>query len=400
MSLYSLSPAGFQSAPGRILEGSVGSLTAVESAVARGGATNQCNVVAVRRLVPIDLPPGPDFVDRLRRAWDGGDAVLPVDPRLPRTAAERLLGAMRLDEPVENGDALVVATSGTTGEPKGVVLTHGAVRASAVATSARLGVDPERDTWLACLPLAHVGGLSVVTRAIVTGTPLMVHAGFDADAVQQAAAGGATLVSLVATALRRIDSTRFRLIVLGGAAPPAELPPNVVTTYGMTETGSGVVYDGLALDGVDVAVDPSGEIAVRGAMLLRCYRDGTDPKDADGWFRTGDVGALDDGRLRVFGRVDDVIISGGENVWPDAVEAVLLLLASVREVAVVGRDDDEWGQRVVAVVVPADPSSPPTLDELRATVKDHLGPWAAPRELELVESLPRTVLGKIRRASV
>jgi O-succinylbenzoic acid--CoA ligase len=135
-------------------------------------------------------------------------------------------------------------------------------------------------------------------------------------------------------------------------------------------------------------------------MLLRAYRDGADPKDADGWFRTGDVGSVDGGRLQVFGRLDDVIITGGENVWPDAVEALLLSLPSVHEVAVVGRTDDEWGQRVVAVVVPADPSAPPTLDELRSTVKEHLGPWAAPRELQLAESLPRTTLGKIRRAAL
>jgi O-succinylbenzoic acid--CoA ligase len=349
----------------------------------------------------LDLPGGPDFVDALRRAWDDGDAALPVDPRLPRPAVESLLAAMQLDDPVEDGDALVVATSGTTGAPKGVVLTHDAIRASAIATSDRLAVDPSRDTWLACLPLAHVGGLSVVTRALVTNTPLLVHSGFDPVAVERTADDGVTLVSLVATALRRIDASLFRTIVLGGAAPPADLPGNVVSTYGMTETGSGIAYDGVPLAAVDVAVDPaSSEISVRGPMLLRCYRDGIDPKNAEGWFRTGDVGSLVDGRLSVFGRVDDVIITGGENVWPDAVEALLVALPSVREVAVVGRDDDEWGQRVVAVVVPADPTAPPTLDEVRSTVKERLGPWAAPRELELYESLPRTALGKIRRGAL
>src|SRR5436309_14612391 len=142
---------------------------------------------------------------------------------------------MRLDEPVDDGDAVVVATSGTSGEPKGVVLTHDALRASAVATSARLGVDPTHDRWLACLPLAHVGGLSVITRALATGTPVTVPGGFDAAAVDTAARDeGATLVSLVATALRRIDAGRFRVIVLGGSAPPRQLPDNVVTTYGMT----------------------------------------------------------------------------------------------------------------------------------------------------------------------
>ena len=308
---------------------------------------------------------------------------------------------MRVDEPVDDGDALVVATSGTSGEPKGVVLTHDAVRASAVTTSARLGVDRD-DVWLACLPLAHVGGLSVVTRALVAGTGLVVHDGFDATRVEHAARHDeVTLVSLVATAMRRIDPALFRVIVLGGAAPPPQLPDNVVTTYGMTETGSGVVYDGVPLDGVEVRVDARGEIFLRGPMLLRCYRDGRDPKDAAGWFATGDLGALDAaGTLRVHGRAGDLIITGGENVWPDAVEAVLAEIPGVAEVAVIGRADEEWGQRVIAVVVAADPREPPSLDALRAVVKERIGPWAAPRELELVAALPRTALGKVKRSQI
>ena len=166
----------------------------------------------------------------------------------------------------------VVATSGSTGEPKGVVLTHDAVRASALATNQRLGVTAA-DHWLACLPLSHVGGLSVVTRALVTGTALTVLPGFDAATVTAAAGRGASLVSLVATALARIDPTIFRRILLGGSAPPPVIPPNAVATYGSTETGSGVVYDGVPLDGVEVRIDGDGEIRVRGPMLLRCYRD-------------------------------------------------------------------------------------------------------------------------------
>jgi o-succinylbenzoate---CoA ligase len=356
----------------------------------------------VRRLIVIEAHGTAGLVDRLRRAWDAGDAVLPLDPRLPATARERVLGAARPDEPVADGDALVLATSGTSGEPKAVVLTHDAVDASARATSSRLAVDPTSDRWLACLPLAHVGGLGVVTRAILTGTPLTVHDGFDPDAVEAATRGPdrCTLASLVPTMLRRIDPNGFRTVVLGGSAMPPDLPANAVATYGMTETGSGVVYDGVPLDRVDVRVE-SGQVELRCPMLLRCYRDGTDPRDPDGWFPTGDAGAWDgtEGRLRVFGRMDDAIVSGGENVWPVAVERALASHARVREVAVVGRPDPEWGQRVTALVVPADPAHPPTLDELRSVAKRDLPAFCAPRELVLVTELPRTGLGKlVRRA--
>ena len=326
------------------------------------------------RLVTLDLPGGPAFVAALRRVWDAGDAAFPVDQRLPPIAKAALIAAMApaaaIDSsaaettlegglPMEPGDALVVATSGAAGAPKGVVLTHDAVAASAAATNARLGVTPA-DHWLACLPLSHVGGLSVVTRALAGGTRLTVLPGFDAAAVAEA---GATLVSLVATLLPRVEPARFRSIVLGGSAPPRDLPPNVVTTYGMTETGSGVVYDGRPLDGVEVRIDRTGEIHVRGPMLLRAYRDGTDPR-RDGWFATGDLGRWDpDGRLVVDGRRGDLIISGGENVWPEPVEAVLRRHPKVGDVAVGGTSDPEWGQVVTAYVVAA--GEAPTLDELR-----------------------------------
>jgi O-succinylbenzoic acid--CoA ligase len=308
-----------------------------------------------------------------------------------------VLRSLRAGDEVSDGDALVVATSGTTGDPKGVVLTHDAVLASATATSSALGIDPATDHWLACLPLAHVGGLGVVTRALLTGTQLTVLPRADPAAV---AAVGATRVSLVATALRRLDVTSFRTVVLGGDAPPGGLPPNVVTTYGMTETGSGVVYDGVPLPGVEVR-EVDGELHLRGPMLLRAYRDGTDPKTAGGWLPTGDAGSVGtDGLVRVDGRIGDVIVTGAEKVWPAPVEAALRGLPGVADVAVVGRPDAEWGARVVAVVVPSDPAAPPTLDALRAAVRERLAPWAAPRELVLVDSLPRTALGKVRRSAL
>jgi len=355
----------------------------------------------VNRLVVLEARGDEAFVDALRRAWEDGDAVLPLDPRLPAPAREAVLAAARPDEPVEPGDALVVVTSGTTGQPKGVVLTHDAIVASARATSAALGVDPARDRWLACLPLAHVGGLSVVTRALVTGTPLTLHDGFDAARVEAAVREGCTLVSLVPTALARIDPSRWRRVLLGGQAPPADRPPNVIATYGMTETGSGVVYEGRPLDGVEVRIAADGEILLRGPMLLRAYRDGTDPKDAEGWLPTGDLGERrPDGTLQVHGRRGDLIITGGENVWPTAVERVLSTHPAVAEVAVVGHPDPEWGQRVVAVVVPADPTAPPTLAALRDHAKAALPAYAAPTVLELTEALPRTASGKVRHAAL
>jgi O-succinylbenzoic acid--CoA ligase len=366
----------------------------------------------VPELVAIDLHGGPEFVTALRAAWDRGDAVLPLDQRLAKAAQRAVVDHLRpgrivhrggtaqlaSGDPVEPGDALVVATSGTTGVPKGVVLTHSAVRASAWATSSRLGVDPARHRWLACLPLNHVGGLSVVTRSLVTNTPVRVLPRFDSDQVL-AASGPEVLVSLVATALRRVGAEHFHTVVLGGAQPPAELPGNVVTTYGLTETGSGVVYDGVPLEGADVAVDAAtSEIRVRGPMLLRAYRDGTVPLDTGGWFATGDSGWLDaDGRLQVHGRIAELIITGGENVWPGPVEAILEDHPGVAEAAVAGWPDAAWGQRVVAWVVPADPATPPSLAELRATVAGQLAPYAAPRQLILLERIPRTAIGKVRR---
>ena len=358
---------------------------------------------------------GETFVATLRRVWDEGDAVLPVDRRLPPPARHQLLGAIapaRLVEPdgtvrhlaggrpVREGDALVVPTSGSTGVPKGVVHTHDSIRASALATSAGLGVDPSSDAWLCCLPLAHIAGLAVVARALTHDMPLEVHDRFDAAAVVDAAAHGATLTAVVPTALARFDPSVFRRILVGGSAPPAGLPPNCRSTYGMTETGSAVVLDGYPLDGVDLRV-VDGEVQVRGPMLLRCYRDGTDPRTDDGFLPTGDAGELAaDGRLSVHGRRGDLIVTGGENVWPTPVERVLSVHPLVAEVAVVGRPDPTWGHAVTAVVVPADPAAPPTLDELRGHVKEQLPAYCAPRRLELVDALPRTSIGKVRRAAL
>jgi O-succinylbenzoic acid--CoA ligase len=362
-------------------------------------------------LVAIDLPAGPGFVDALARAWEAGDAVAPLDRRLAPPARRALLDVLRPacvvsedgrvpcrdGQDVADGDALVLATSGSTGQPKGVVLTHDAVAASARATSARLGAEAGRHRWLACLPLNHIGGLSVVTRALVTGTPVQVLDGFDADAVM-AGAGPEVLVSLVPSALARVSAAAFYKVVLGGSAPPPSLPDNVVTTYGMTETGSGLVYDGVPLDGAEISISAAGQVLVRGPMLMRAYRDGTVPFGPDGWFATGDGGVFGpDGKLQVSGRLSEMIITGGENVWPVAVERILRQHPGVSEVAVSGRPDPEWGERVVAWVVPDGQAGPPALDDLRALVREQLAAFAAPRELVIVPALPKTSIGKLRR---
>lgn len=360
-------------------------------------------------LVALDLPGGSEFVDRLQRAWDHGDAVLPIDQRLPSSAKEILLESMKPDvvvdahgehrrpsgRPTEIGDALVVATSGSTGDPKGVVLTHSAVHASAHASSRALDVD-STDHWLACLPMAHVGGLSVVTRAVITGIPITVIPAFDADEVTRLA-HRCTLTALVATALARIDPRLYRRILLGGGRPPENRPPNTVATYGLTETGSGVVYDGWPLDGVEVAIAGDGEILVRGPMLMRCYRDGTTTIDADGWLHTDDLGHLQpDGRLQVEGRRSDVVVTGGQKVWPEAVERALAPLITDHDFCIVGAPDPEWGDRVVLVTTDATLS----LDRIRGHVKDVLPAYCAPREIVVVPRIERTALGKVRRAEL
>jgi O-succinylbenzoic acid--CoA ligase len=360
----------------------------------------------------LDLPPGDGFVAALDAAWERGDAVLPLDPAAPRAVIERLVTAMRLDQPVDDGVALVIATSGSTGEPKGAALRHDALAASARATHARIGLEPG-DHWLSCLPWQHIGGLQVLLRSRLLGIPLTVHAGFDVAAV---ASSPATLVSLVPTQLRRlldagVDLRRFRVILLGGAAaPPALLErahdagASVVTTYGMSETCGGCVYDGTPLDGVEVSIADDGRIRIRGPVVMAGYRLRPDLTatvlSGDGWLTTGDLGEISvAGSLVVRGRADDVIISGGENVAATAVAAVLAAHPSVTEVVVTGLPDPEWGQRVVAVVV-VRAGQAPSLAELREFCVPRLSPAAAPRELVVVDELPRLVSGKPDRLAV
>ena len=370
----------------------------------------------MRELIALDLPAGPAFLQALISVWEDGDAALPLDPNAPPVHNAAMLDSMRpaavLDAhgerhklpgslPVEDGDALVVLTSGTTGEPKGAVHTHRGIEYAAFCSSTAAGVIAN-SCWLACLPLSHVGGLSVVTRAVLTGTELQMLERADPKSIADAQRQGATHVSLVPTLLGRIDPEPFHSILLGGSAIPIDRPSNTIATYGMTESFGGVVYEGLALNGVEMRTTPDGLIELRSPTMLRSYRDGSNPLDAQGWLRTGDLGQIDSatGILTVLGRVDELIVTGGEKVWPQAVEEVLLQHGAVSEVAVIGIADPEWGQRVVALVVPMPGQLPLSLQAARELVRNQLPVASAPKEIRLVDSLPRTSVGKIRRMAL
>jgi O-succinylbenzoic acid--CoA ligase len=357
--------------------------------------------------------------------WHRGDAVLPLDAALPAGDAARVaagLGAHAVWDPrdrreldagvtVPGGTALVVRTSGTTGTARGVVISHAALDAGVTASVDRLAAGAAR--WIGVLPLHHVAGLLVVLRARAAGTTPALHARFDVDAI--AAESAATHVALVPTMLHRlldrgVDVARFDRILLGGASPPAglltradEAGARVIVSYGMTETCGGCVYDGVPLDGVAVAVDPDHRVLLRGTVLADGYRLGTrlvSLRDHAGWYRSDDVGHFHDGRLVVTGRSDDVVISGGVNVATTEVAAVLRSHPLVADAAVIGVTDAEWGQRVAAYVVAADPATPPAPADLQAHVRAVAPPAMVPRDVEVVTTLPRTALGKVDRGAL
>ena len=348
----------------------------------------------------------PATLERLAAALDGtGPALLP-------TTEPRVLAALRPDEPLEHDDvAVVVPTSGSTGEPKGALLTAGNLRASAEATAAVVG----EGQWLLAIPTTHIGGLQVLVRSLLAGTlPVLLQGPTTVEAFEAATArldGPVRLVSLVPTQLRRLLASpallSYDAVLLGAAAaPPAllaaarEAGVRVVTTYGMSETSGGCVYDGRPLAGV--TVETGERIRLSGPVVARGYRLRPDLSAAafDGdTFTTADVGHWDGDRLVVQGRADDVVVTGGEKVAPSAVEAVLAEHPAVADAAVVGVPDDEWGARVVAVVV-LRPGASLSLEQARAHVAAVLPRAAAPRELRVVPALPLLASGKIDRISL
>jgi o-succinylbenzoate---CoA ligase len=352
------------------------------------------------------------LVPALRACLDGERpfAVLPAGPAAVVDAAR---AAVRPGEPVEDGADLVVVTSGSTGAVRAVLVPAGALRASAGATAERLGGP---GSWLLALPVSAIAGLQVVCRSLLADRlPVVLEPGERlADAADRLPDGDRRYVSVVPTQLRRWldaepDALRtFDAVLVGGAAADPELLASArsagvraVTTYGMTETAGGCVYDGVPLAGVGVRVTDGVELSGPTLALgYRCDPSGTAAAFGDGWFRTRDAGTLGaDGRLTVHGRLDDVVVTGGVNVAPQAVEAALRLHPDVADAVVFGRPDDEWGQRVVAAVVPS-PGARPHLGALRPWVTERLGAPAAPRELHLVDAVPLLHTGKPDRRSV
>ncbi len=393
-----------------------------------------------RPLHAVLLPAGTGggrLLEALAAAMDGsGPAILPLDPSLPKARITELIeafapasietaqdfqrtsgagrgtkaGATRTAPGVDEDVAVVLATSGSTGLPKGAELTAAALTASAGASLTRLGA-PAGARWLCCLPVHHISGLGVLVRSLLAGsTPVITDRADVGVLVREASRPhGCRYVSLVPTQLRRLldagaPLAAFHGILLGGAAVPPGLPEEaaaagarVVTTYGMTETCGGCVYDGEPLDEVRVDTGTDGRIRISGPVLFSRYRLAPELTRAaldDDWFVTSDLGEVTGGRLTVRGRADDVINSGGEKVVAGEVEHVLRGCPGVHDAVVVGTPHPDWGERVTAMVVAADGAAPPHLDEIRAYVRDRLPRYAAPQAMVLVAELPMLASGK------
>jgi len=357
---------------------------------------------------------------------DGRDAPLVPVPAGSLRESQLLTSALRIGEPIDDDIALVIPTSGTTGTPKGAMLTAAALIAGASATHDRLGGP---GSWLLALPAHHIAGIQILVRSLQAGTvpaEIDITAGFDPTALPSAVAelgSGRRYAAVVANQLAKALGNPaaagaladLDAVLLGGGPAPGPVLDaagaagiNVVRTYGSSETAGGCVYDGMPLDGVrmriaDPATDGYGRIVIGGATLAKGYRNPPepDPFAETGWYATDDIGTVDNaGRLRVLGRVDDAISTGGLTVLPGPVESALCSHPAVAECAVFGVDDDRFGQRVVAAVVVESGSVEPGLAELRELVIRTLDHTAAPKELHIIDELPRRGIGKVDRRAL
>jgi O-succinylbenzoic acid--CoA ligase len=370
--------------------------------------------------VALALPPGPDFVAALHGCFLAGAVAVPIDLRLrPRERAGRAAGAAVFIETTLEGPPLdaveelrldaiatVMHTSGTTVGPRPVALSYGNWLASALGSAVALGLD-ESERWLCPLPLAHVGGLSILIRSAIYGTTAVLHERFETEAALGAlrsAEERITLASLVPTMLARLldaglcEPPTLRWALLGGGPiPPALLARAaaarvpVAPTYGMTEACSQIATHGWPLQGVQLRIASDDEVLVRGPTVA------SGALANDGWLHTGDVGMLhSNGRLRITGRKSDTIVTGGENVSPAEVEAALLEHPAVADAGVFARPDREWGEAVVAAVVLRDGRSVQAA-ELRAFCAERLAGYKVPKWIELTDALPRSESGKLLR---
>jgi o-succinylbenzoate---CoA ligase len=380
--------------------------------------------------VAIDLPAGVAHAVALHGAILAG-AVVQSMPRSGRDGVDTAPGVTFLDarwvdrarERRERWPSLSrhpaqpltrVLSSGTSGAPKAVLLTAANHLWSALGSALKLGVERD-DRWLCCLPLNHVGGLTILIRSAIYGTGARLQPGFATDEVAAALEEGASVVSLVPTQLVRLLDADApvaapRLLLIGGGPVSKEVleetlgrGATVVQTYGLTEACSQVCTlgpgeaatrvgsAGRPLPGTEVRID-GDEILVRGPTVAPAT------VADDGWLHTGDLGRIDaDGYLWVEGRRDDLIVSGGENVRPSRVEEALAAHSAVADVAVAGRDDREWGQAVTAFVVATPGSGPGSAEELIAHARSRLEPHEVPKAIEFVPELPRTDSGKLLR---
>jgi O-succinylbenzoic acid--CoA ligase len=393
----------------------------------------------VRRgsIVAMTMHPRREQVVMVHALMKAGAVLLPLGPRLSTQERTAVIAAeepaVDLDDAGEltqteadlpllgehDMDDLVcrVMTSGSTGTPDPVGLTYGNFLWSAVASAFNIGVEPE-DRWLCCLPLSHISGLGIVMRSVIYGTTAVIHDGFDVDRVAEALEQDEiTVVSLVTTMLTRLleagaDLSGPRAVLVGGGPVPEEAleealgrGATVVQTYGLTETCSQVTTlapadaqrklgsAGRPLLTTHLRIQ-EGEILVQGPTVA------PGRADADGWLHTGDLGRIDEeGFLYVDDRMDDMIVTGGENVVPAEVEKVLLRHPEVADAAVVGREDPEWQQAVTAIVVLTD-GSEASPDDLRRHCAESLASFKVPKRVELAAALPRTPSGKLMRRAL
>jgi o-succinylbenzoate---CoA ligase len=395
------------------------------SALAIDGARElQALGVRVGQRVALDIGDRIELALALHACLLHGAVAVPIDPRLtPEERLERAAGAaveLRRAPGASSGmpapharsertlaePATLMYTSGSTAAPKPVELTYGNWFASAVGSALALGLDSE-ERWLCAMPLAHVGGLSILIRSVIYATTAVLHERFETEAVLDELMDPSrriTMVSLVPTMLARLLDAglcappTLRWALLGGAPIPPKLLERasaarvpVAPTYGMTETCSQIATFGRPLHGATVTTEGrDGEIVVRGPMVSPGALDGR------GLLHTGDLGRFEDGRLIVVGRQADTIISGGENVSPAEVEAVLCAHPDVTDAGVFGRQDPEWGEAVVACVVPRDGVALDA-ERLRAFCAAQLASFKVPKAIGFAPSLPRTESGKLLR---